>query len=133
MAPNVSGVGTSSCLSCVKNSVTNGSGVDAVAAEYQNRRDALCEGLTRLGWEIDPPKATMFVWAKIPEPWREMGSINFSMKLIEEAGVAVSPGGGFGPDGEGYLRLAIVENAQRLRQAVRQIGRCLKQGPDDGE
>ena len=107
--------------------------VDAVAAEYQNRRDALCEGLTRLGWEIDPPKATMFVWAKIPEPWREMGSINFSMKLIEEAGVAVSPGGGFGADGEGYLRLAIVENAQRLRQAVRQIGRCLKQGPDDGE
>jgi alanine-synthesizing transaminase len=109
------------------------SAVEGVAAEYQSRRDALCEGLQRLGWEIDPPKATMFVWAKIPEPWREMGSINFSMKLIEEAGVAVSPGGGFGADGEGYLRLAIVENAQRLRQAVRQIGRCLKQGPEDGE
>lgn len=75
----------------------------------------------------------MFVWAKIPEPWREMGSINFSMKLLEEASVAVSPGGGFGQDGEGYLRLAIVENVHRLRQAVRQIGRCLKQGPDSGE
>ncbi|MDA1161501.1 MAG: aminotransferase class I/II-fold pyridoxal phosphate-dependent enzyme [Planctomycetota bacterium] len=107
--------------------------VDEVSAEYQVRRDALCEGLQRLGWEIDPPKASMFVWAKIPEPWCEMGSINFSMKLIEEAGVAVSPGGGFGAEGEGYLRLAIVENVQRLRQAVRQIARCLKQGPDEAE
>jgi len=100
--------------------------VDSIAAEYQKRRDVLCDGLKHLGWEITPPRAGMFVWAKIPEPWSEMGSINFSMKLLEEAGVAVSPGSGFGPEGEGYLRLAIVENSQRLRQAVRAIGRCLK-------
>lgn len=105
--------------------------VEEVAKLYQDRRDVLCEGLQRLGWDIEPPKASMFVWAKIPEPWSEMGSINFAMKLIEEAGVAVSPGGGFGPDGEGYLRLAIVENSKRLRQAVKAIGRCLKQGPDN--
>jgi alanine-synthesizing transaminase len=69
----------------------------------------------------------MFVWAPIPEPWAAMGSIDFSMKLMEEAGIAVSPGRGFGEEGEGYLRLAIVENSQRLRQAVRAIGKCLKQ------
>ena len=86
----------------------------------------LCDGLERLGWDIDAPKATMFVWARIPEPWRsKMGSIDFAMKLLKEADVAVSPGGGFGPAGEGYLRLAMVENENRLRQAVRQIGRCL--------
>ena len=70
---------------------------------------------------------------KIPEPWSEMGSIDFAMKLLNEAAVAVSPGRGFGEDGEGYLRLAIVENSQRLRQAVRQIGRCLRQDGDDSE
>ena len=71
----------------------------------------------------------MFVWAPIPEPWRSrLGSIDFAMKLLEEAEVAVSPGRGFGETGEGYLRLALVENEQRLRQAVRQIGRCLKHG-----
>lgn len=102
------------------------SAVEAVAAEYQKRRDALCQSLERIGWEIDAPRASMFVWTKIPEPWSEMGSIDFAMKLLEEAGVAVSPGRGFGPEGEGHLRLAIVENEQRLRQAVRQIDRCLK-------
>lgn len=100
--------------------------VEEVAAEYQKRRDVLCDGLHRLGWEATPPRAGMFVWAKIPEPWSEMGSIDFAMKLLDEAGVAVSPGRGFGPEGEGYLRLAVVENVQRLRQAVRAIGRCLK-------
>ena len=100
--------------------------VDALAQEYQKRRDVLCDGLERLGWEIDRPKAGMFVWAKIPEPFAKMGSIDFSMKLLEEGGVAVSPGRGFGEEGEGYLRLAIVENAQRLRQAVREIGRCTR-------
>lgn len=100
--------------------------VDNIAAEYQHRRDVLCESLERLGWPIERPKAGMFVWAKIPEPWAQMGSIDFSMKLLEEAGVAVSPGRGFGDDGEGYLRLALVENEQRLRQAVREIGRCLR-------
>ncbi|MEZ6055880.1 MAG: aminotransferase class I/II-fold pyridoxal phosphate-dependent enzyme [Planctomycetaceae bacterium] len=100
--------------------------IDALAQEYQKRRDVLCDGLSRLGWEIERPKAGMFVWAKIPEPWAKMGSIDFSMHLLKEGGVAVSPGRGFGEDGEGYLRLAIVENSQRLRQAVREIGRCTK-------
>lgn len=100
--------------------------IESISAEYQSRRDALCDGLERIGWEIERPKASMFVWAKIPEPWSEMGSIDFAMKLLDEGGVAVSPGRGFGEDGEGYLRLAIVENSQRLRQAVRQIDRCLK-------
>jgi alanine-synthesizing transaminase len=100
--------------------------VESIAAEYQERRDALCDGLERLGWEIDRPKAGMFVWAAIPEPWRDMGSIDFAMKLLDEGGVAVSPGRGFGEDGEGFLRLAIVENSQRLRQAVREIGRCTR-------
>jgi alanine-synthesizing transaminase len=97
-----------------------------LAQEYQGRRDVLCEGLNRLGWDVEKPKAGMFVWAKIPEPWAQMGSIDFSMKLLQEGGVAVSPGRGFGEDGEGYLRLAIVENSQRLRQAVREIGRCTR-------
>ena len=99
----------------------------AQVAEYQQRRDVLVESLNRLGWDVQRPKAGMFVWAPIPEPWRSrMGSIDFAMKLLEEAEVAVSPGRGFGEVGEGYLRLALVENEQRLRQAVRQIGRCLK-------
>lgn len=100
--------------------------VEAIALEYQERRDVLVEGLNRIGWDVEKPKAGMFVWAKIPEPWAQMGSIDFAMKLMEEAGVAVSPGRGFGEEGEGYLRLAIVENSQRLRQAVRAIGKCLK-------
>ena len=76
-----------------------------------------------------PPKAGMFVWTAIPEPWRsQSGSIDFAMKLLEEANVAVSPGRGFGETGEGFLRLALVENDQRLRQAVRQIARCLRAG-----
>jgi len=99
----------------------------AQVAEYQLRRDVLVDGLNRLGWEVERPKASMFVWAPIPEPWRsKMGSIDFAMKLLEEAEVAVSPGRGFGETGEGWLRLALIENEHRLRQAVRQIGRCLK-------
>jgi alanine-synthesizing transaminase len=100
--------------------------VEAQSLTYQRRRDVLCDGLARLGWPIDRPKATMFVWAKIPEPWAsQMSSFDFAMKLLEEGDVAVSPGGGFGPAGEGYLRMALVENEKRIRQAVRQIGRCL--------
>ena len=99
----------------------------AQVAEYQMRRDVLVDGLRRLGWEVETPRAGMFAWAKIPEPWAtEMGSIDFAMKLLEEAEVAVSPGRGFGDLGEGYLRMALVENDQRLRQAVRQIGKALK-------
>jgi alanine-synthesizing transaminase len=100
--------------------------VEAQAQIYQSRRDVLVEGLRRLGWSVTPPRAGMFVWAKIPERWsKQYGSVDFAMKLIEEANVAVSPGAGFGPAGEGHLRLALVENEARLRQAVRQIGRCL--------
>ena len=102
-------------------------GVAKQAAEYQHRRDVLVDGLRRIGWEVDRPLAGMFVWARYPEEWRnKMGSIDFSMKLLEEAEIAVSPGRGFGEAGEGYLRLALVENEHRLRQAVRQIGRCLR-------
>jgi len=101
--------------------------VEAQAQAYQLRRDVLCDGLTRLGWSLTKPRATMFVWAKIPEPWASrLGSLDFAIKLLEEADVAVSPGAGFGPAGEGYLRLALIENEHRLKQAVRQIGRCLK-------
>jgi alanine-synthesizing transaminase len=101
--------------------------VERQAAEYQQRRDVLVEGLRRIGWEVERPLASMFVWARYPQEWRErIGSIDFAMKLLEEAEVAVSPGRGFGEAGEGYLRLALVENEHRLRQAVRQIGRCLR-------
>jgi alanine-synthesizing transaminase len=101
--------------------------VERQALEYQRRRDVLVEGLQRIGWEVTPPRASMFVWARYPEEWRQqMGSMEFAMKLLEEAEVAVSPGRGFGEAGEGHLRLALVENEQRLRQAVRQIGRCLR-------
>jgi alanine-synthesizing transaminase len=100
--------------------------VEAQSEMYSQRRDVLCDGLERLGWPPSRPKATMFVWAKMPPRWLEqMGSIDFAMKLLQEADVAVSPGAGFGAAGEGYLRLALVENENRIRQAVRQIGRCL--------
>jgi alanine-synthesizing transaminase len=97
------------------------------AKEYAERRDVLVDGLRRIGWQVESPRAGMFVWAKYPEEWRNrLGSIDFSMKLLEEAEVAVSPGRGFGELGEGYLRLALVENELRLKQAVRQLARCLK-------
>jgi alanine-synthesizing transaminase len=100
--------------------------VEAQAMEYQKRRDVLVQGLRRIGWDVRAPKAGMFVWAPIPEPWRsQMSTMDFGMLLLEKGDVAVSPGSGFGPAGEGYLRLALVENENRLRQAVRQIGRCL--------
>ncbi|HTN74480.1 MAG TPA: aminotransferase class I/II-fold pyridoxal phosphate-dependent enzyme [Pirellulaceae bacterium] len=94
---------------------------------YQGRRDVLLDGLKRLGFELEKPRAGMFVWAKYPEPWQsQMNAIDFSMLLLEKGDVAVSPGTGFGPAGEGWLRMALVENENRLRQAVRQIGRCLQ-------
>ncbi|RIK69636.1 MAG: aminotransferase [Planctomycetota bacterium] len=94
---------------------------------YQGRRNALCDGLSRLGWNITPPKAGMFVWAPIPEPWRSrMSTMDFGMMLLDRGNVAVSPGSGFGPAGEGYLRMSLVENEARLRQAVRQIRNCLR-------
>ncbi|MCS7161269.1 MAG: aminotransferase class I/II-fold pyridoxal phosphate-dependent enzyme [Gemmatales bacterium] len=96
------------------------------ALVYQRRRDLLVEGLRRGGWELQTPRAGMFVWAKYPATWQHLDSMTFAMKLLEEADVAVSPGRGFGEAGEGYVRLALVENEQRLRQAVRQIHRCLR-------
>ncbi|QGJ69893.1 Aminotransferase class I/II-fold pyridoxal phosphate-dependent enzyme [Planctomycetales bacterium 10988] len=103
-------------------------GVKEQSMIYQHRRDILCSALRRIGWEVETPRAGMFVWAKYPESWQQrMKSIDFAMFLLREANVAVSPGGAFGPVGEGYLRLALVENEHRLRQAVRQISRCLQQ------
>ncbi len=92
---------------------------------YEERRDVLCDGLNRIGWPVRKPQATMFTWAPIPEPYREMGSMDFSLMMMEEAEVAVSPGVGFGNLGEGYVRIAMVENTQRLRQAIRNIRRTL--------
>ncbi len=101
-------------------------GVERQSEIYHARRDVLVEGLRRQGWEITPPRAGMFIWAKVPEPWASaMSTMDFAEKLLNEGNVAVSPGSGFGPAGEGYLRLALVENENRLRQAVRQIGKCL--------
>jgi alanine-synthesizing transaminase len=96
-----------------------------VAEIYQGRRNALCTGLARAGWEVPPPRATMFVWARIPEQFAAEGSHAFALRLLREALVAVSPGSGFGPDGEGFVRFALVENEQRIGQAVRGIRRVL--------
>jgi alanine-synthesizing transaminase len=88
---------------------------------YWERRDILCEGLNNLGWQVETPKATMFVWAEIPEPYRAMGSLEFSKKLLQEAKVAVSPGIGFGSYGDTHVRFALIENPHRTRQALRGI------------
>ena len=99
---------------------------------YQSRRDALCDALSRLGWDVTPPKAGMFLWQKIPQLWQSrMSTMDFAMMLLERGNVAVSPGSGFGPAGEGYLRMSLVENEQRLQQAVRQIKRCLTDAEAD--
>jgi len=88
---------------------------------YKHRRDVMCESFVRAGWNIEKPKATMFVWGKIPESMRKMGSLEFSKFLLKEAGVAVSPGIGFGDYGDEYVRLSLVENEQRIRQAAKGI------------
>jgi alanine-synthesizing transaminase len=92
---------------------------------YQARRDALCDGLNRIGWNVSRPRGTMFVWAPIPEPYRDMGSLEFSAYLVESAEVATSPGVGFGPGGDGHVRFALIENEQRIGQAVRNLRRGL--------
>ncbi len=96
-----------------------------VEAVYLGRRNALIEGLGRAGWDIERPRGTMFVWAPIPEPYFDMGSLEFAKMLLREAKVAVSPGMGFGPGGEGFVRFALVENEHRINQAVRGIRRAL--------
>jgi len=96
-----------------------------IRASYEARRNALCDGLNRIGWSVVPPKGTMFVWAPIPEPYREMGSLEFAKMLVEEAEVATSPGVGFGPGGDGHVRFALIENEQRTGQAVRNLRKAL--------
>jgi alanine-synthesizing transaminase len=97
---------------------------------YKRRRDVLVESFGRAGWEIPPPRASMFAWAPIPETFHSLGSLEFSTLLVEKAEVAVSPGIGFGEHGEGFVRIALVENEQRIRQAARNIRRFLETGPE---
>jgi alanine-synthesizing transaminase len=92
---------------------------------YQARRDSLCDGLARIGWPVERPQGTMFVWAPIPEAYQEKGSVEFASDLVTEANVATSPGVGFGPGGDGYVRFALIENEQRITQAVRNLRRSL--------
>jgi len=92
-----------------------------VCRTYQSRRNALIEGLDRIGWSIPSPRGSMFVWAPIPEPYREMNSVEFCSHLVSECNVALSPGSGFGPGGEGFVRFALIENEQRIHQAVRNL------------
>ena len=100
--------------------------VNDIRDMYQLRRDVLCEGLNALGWPVEKPKATMFVWAKIPEQYLEMGSLEFAKKLIRDANVAVSPGIGFGQYGDDHVRFALIENEHRTRQALRNIKRLFR-------
>jgi alanine-synthesizing transaminase len=103
--------------------------VDVQAQRYAERRDVVVEGLRRMGWDVTPPRASMFVWAKVAEKHLAgQGTIDFALRLMDEAEVAVSPGRAFGENGEGYVRIALVENQQRLRQAVRQMDRALNKG-----
>ena len=92
-----------------------------VCKTYQSRRDALIDGLDRIGWSVPSPRGSMFVWAPIPEPYREMNSVEFCSHLVTECNVALSPGSGFGPGGEGFVRFALIENEQRIHQAVRNL------------
>ena len=96
-----------------------------ICAMYQKRRDVLVKGLNRAGWPVKPPQGSMFLWAEIPERFRHLGSLEFSKLMMQDALVAVSPGVGFGPMGEGHVRFALIENEQRLRQAAKSIQRFL--------
>lgn len=100
--------------------------LEEIRARYQSRRDVLCNGLSSAGWSVKKPKATMFVWARIPEAYQDMGSLEFSKLLLKEAQVAVSPGIGFGQYGDDYVRFSLIENEHRTRQAVRSIKRILE-------
>lgn len=98
---------------------------------YQKRRDVLCDGLNMAGWKVDKPKGTMFVWAPIPEPYKEMGSLDFAKKLLLEARVAVAPGVGFGGYGDQFVRFSLIENEHRSRQAIRGIRAMLRMAMDN--
>ena len=101
--------------------------VEQIRAEYQDRRDVLVKGLHDLGWMVEKPKASMYIWAKIPEPYRKTGSLEFTKKLLADAKVSVSPGIGFGDYGDDHVRFALIENADRIRQAVRGIKQMFRQ------
>jgi alanine-synthesizing transaminase len=100
--------------------------VEEIRLMYQKRRDVLCHGLHAAGWMVDVPKATMFVWARIPQTYRHMGSLEFCKKLLTDARVAVSPGIGFGEYGDEYVRFSLIENEHRTRQAVRSIKEMIR-------
>jgi alanine-synthesizing transaminase len=102
--------------------------VQEICEMYHKRRDVLVEGLNKAGWPVELPKATMFVWARIPEPFRALGSLEFSKRLLDQAKVAVSPGIGFGEYGDEYVRFSLIENEQRTRQAIRMVKKMLAQG-----
>ena len=104
--------------------------IDEMRETYTRRRDVLVESFGRAGWDIPPPPASMFAWAPLPEPFRALGSVEFSNLLVEKAEVAVAPGIGFGEHGEGFVRIALVENEQRIRQAARNVRRFLETGPE---
>jgi len=104
--------------------------IHEMRAVYKRRRDVLVESFGRAGWEVRAPRASMFAWTPVPEPFNSLGSIEFSKLLVENAEVAVSPGIGFGEHGEGFVRIALVENEQRIRQAARNIRRFLETGPE---
>jgi len=96
-----------------------------VCSIYESRRDALIEGLERLGWQVPTPGGSMFVWAPIPEPYAEMDSVEFCSLVVRDADVALSPGVGFGPGGEGFARFALIENEKRIAQGMRNLKRGL--------
>ena len=102
--------------------------VENLRAMYKERRDILAEGLIDAGWDVNIPNASMFLWAEIPEKYKHLGSLEFSKLLLEKADVAVAPGTGFGAGGEGFVRIALVENKHRIRQAVRGIKQFLAEG-----
>ncbi len=105
--------------------------VEQIVATYKERRDALCRGLHNVGWRVEPPKGTMFVWARIPKKFRHLGSIEFAKMMIREAKVAVSPGIGFGEFGDDHVRFALVENVHRTNQAIRGFRRVMRLSPED--
>jgi alanine-synthesizing transaminase len=102
--------------------------VQEICQLYQDRRDVLCDGLNAAGWEVERPRATMFVWARLPEKFRELKSLEFTKLLLREAKVAVSPGIGFGEYGDEFVRFALIENQHRTRQAVRGVKEMLRDG-----
>ncbi len=101
--------------------------VEEIRQMYQDRRDVLCDGLRSCGWDVEKPKATMFVWAAIPDAYAQLGSLEFSKKLLKDAKVAVSPGVGFGQYGDGYVRFSLIENEHRTRQAIRGIRQMFRE------